>query len=61
MRGYAEFPPAADAALHADMLLKGRYFNLVDCTITHVGSETASWQRATTWVNRDQVVGLYLG
>ena len=61
VRGYAEFPPAADPALHGDMLLKARFFNLVEATVQAVGTDAPGWQRPSVWVNRDQVVGLYLG
>ena len=61
MRGYSEFPPAADPAARGDMLLKSRFFSLVDATVGAVGVEAPTWQRPSVWVNRDLLVGLYLG
>ena len=56
-----EFPVAADPSLHRDMLFKSRFFSAVDATISVVGAESQPMQWAQCYVNRDLMVGLYLG
>jgi hypothetical protein len=59
--GFAEFPKAAAPQMHTEVLLKGRFFQLLDATVTMVGVDGKSWQQPDIWVNRDQMVGLFLG
>jgi hypothetical protein len=59
--GAAEFPKATDPKLHGDLLMKGRFFPLVDVTVTIVGVGAKSWTQPMIWVNRDLMLGLYLG
>src|SRR5918912_3083262 len=61
IRGWAQFPPAADPNLHSDLLLRSRFFHLVDAELTAVGAQGPSWQRPQVWVNRDLLVGLFMG
>ena len=59
--GAAEFPKAADPNLHTDMLMKGRFFCLYDATVTIIGVAGKSWLQPVIWVNRDQMMSLFLG
>jgi hypothetical protein len=59
--GFAEFPKASSPQMHTEVLLKGRFFQLLDATVTMVGVEGKSWSQPDIWVNRDQMVGLFLG
>lgn len=59
--GAAEFPKATDPKLHGDLLMKGRFFPLVDVTVTIVGVGAKSWTQPMIWVNRDLMLALYLG
>jgi hypothetical protein len=61
VRAWAQFPPAADPNLHSDLLLRSRFFHLVDAAVGVVGADGVSWQRPDVWVNRDLLVALYLG
>ncbi|HLQ61484.1 MAG TPA: hypothetical protein VK131_06450 [Candidatus Acidoferrales bacterium] len=61
VKGTAEFPAAADPHLHQEMLLKGRFFQLLEATLTVVGVEAASWTAPSLYVNRDLMLALYLG
>jgi len=62
VKGAAEFPVAADPRLHREMLFKARFFPVLDASLTVVGAEMAAplqWQKC--YVNRELLVGLYLG
>jgi hypothetical protein len=59
--GSAEFPKAADPNLHTDMLLKGRFFELFDATVTIIGAPDKAWTQPVIWVNRDLMISLFLG
>lgn len=59
--GAAEFPKAIEQKMHSELLMKGRFFPLVDVTVTIVGAAAKSWTQPAIWVNRDQMVALYLG
>ena len=59
--GFAEFPKAASPQMHTEVLLKGRFFQLIDATVTMIGIEGKTWQQPDIWVNRDQMLGLFLG
>jgi hypothetical protein len=59
--GAAEFPKAVEKAMHNDILLKGWFFPIVDATVTIFGVAGKSWTQPTIWVNRDQMLALYLG
>jgi len=60
IQGKAEFPAAADPHLHSDMLLKGRFFQLVEATLSVVGVEEKSWSAPSLYVNRDLMLAIYL-
>jgi len=59
--GAAEFPKATDPKMHGELLLKGRFFPMVDVTVVIVGADGKSWTQPVIWVNRDQMLALYLG
>jgi hypothetical protein len=59
--GAAEFPKASDPAMHGELLMKGRFFPMVDVTVVIIGAAGKSWTQSSIWVNRDQMLGLYLG
>jgi hypothetical protein len=59
--GAAEFPKASDPKMHGELMMKGRFFAMVDVTVVVIGAAGKSWTQPTIWVNRDQMVALYLG
>jgi hypothetical protein len=59
--GFAEFAKAASPEMHSETLLKPRFFHLVDVTVTIVGVAGKSWTQPDVWVNRDQMLALFLG
>jgi hypothetical protein len=59
--GAAEFPKASEPAMHGELLMKARFFPLVDVTVTVIGALGKSWTQPTIWVNRDLMLALYLG
>ncbi|MGH7764566.1 MAG: hypothetical protein ACREOM_09150 [Candidatus Dormibacteraceae bacterium] len=59
--GAAEFPKAAETTMHNEILLKSRFFQVVDATVTIVGVAGKSWTQPMIWVNRDHMLALYLG
>lgn len=59
--GAAEFPKAIDRNMHNEMLLKNRFFPLIDVTITIIGVADKGWSQPTIWLNRDHMLALYLG
>ncbi|GAC1504689.1 MAG: hypothetical protein NVS1B3_01830 [Candidatus Dormibacteraceae bacterium] len=59
--GAAEFPKVVEPAMHSELLLKSRFFPLVDVTITILGVTGKSWTQPQIYVNRDQMLALYLG
>jgi hypothetical protein len=61
VKGTVEFPTAADPHLHKDMLFKARFFPVLDATLAPVGVEVAPLHWPHCYVNRDLMVGLYLG
>jgi hypothetical protein len=59
--GAAEFPKALEPKMHGEMLLKNRFFPLVDVTVTVIGVAGKTWSQPTIWLNRDHMLALYLG
>jgi hypothetical protein len=59
--GAAEFPKATEPKMHGEILMKNHFLPLVDVTVTIIGAGTKSWTQPTIWVNRDQMLALYLG
>jgi hypothetical protein len=59
--GAAEFPKAVEPAMHSEILLKPRFFPMVDVTITIFGVAGKSWTQPSILVNRDHMLALYLG
>jgi hypothetical protein len=59
--GFAEFAKAAAPEMHFETLLKARYFQLLDATITVIGVAGKSWTQPVIWVNREHMLALYLG
>jgi hypothetical protein len=59
--GAVEFPKATEAAMHNEILMKTRFFSVLDATVTIFGVAAKSWTQPLIMVNRDLMVGLYLG
>lgn len=59
--GFAEFAKAASPEMHTELLLKGRFFQMFDVTVTIIGVQGKSWTQPNIWVNRDHMLGLFLG
>ena len=59
--GFAEFAKAAAPEMHNELLLKGRFFQLFDVTVTIVGIPGKSWTQPNIWVNRDLMLAVFLG
>jgi hypothetical protein len=59
--GAAEFPKAAEPSMHNEILLKGRFFQVVDATVTVFGATGKSWTQPSILVNRDHMLAIYLG
>lgn len=59
--GAAEFPKAVETKMHPEVLMRNRFFQLVDVTVTVIGAEGKSWTQPAIWVNRDLMLALYLG
>ncbi|MEO8744193.1 MAG: hypothetical protein ABI401_02640 [Candidatus Dormibacter sp.] len=59
--GAAEFPKATEASMHNEILLKSRFFPMVDVTVTVFGVTGKSWTQPSILVNRDHMLALYLG
>jgi hypothetical protein len=59
--GAVEFPKATEAAMHNEILMKSRFFSVLDATVTIFGVAAKSWTQPLIMVNRDLMVGLYLG
>jgi hypothetical protein len=59
--GAAEFPKVTDPAMHNEILLKARFFPMVDVTVTVFGIAGKSWTQPNILVNRDHMLALYLG
>ncbi len=59
--GFAEFPKAAAHEMHTEMLMKARFFQLVDVTVTIIGVAGKAWTQPNIWVNRDQMLALFMG
>ena len=59
--GFAEFPKAAATEMHTEILLKGRFFPILDVTVTIIGILGKTWTQPSILVNRDHMLALYLG
>ena len=59
--GAAEFPKAVDTTMHNEILLKNRFLQIVDATVTVIGVAGKTWTQPNIWVNRDQMLAVYLG
>lgn len=59
--GAAEFPKAAEQAMHNEILLKSRFFQVLDATVTVFGAAGKAWTQPSIWVNRDHLLAIYLG
>ena len=59
--GAAEFPKASEPKMHGDVLLKSRFFPMVDVTVIIIGAAGKGWTQPAIWVNRDLMLALYLG
>jgi hypothetical protein len=59
--GAAEFPRATEPKMHTEILMKGQFFPILDATITILGVAGKTWTQPNIWVNRDQMLAIYLG
>jgi hypothetical protein len=59
--GAVEFPKATETGMHAEILMKARFFPVVDATVTIFGVSSKSWTQPVIMVNRDLMLALYLG
>ena len=59
--GFAEFAKAASPEMHTELLLKGRFFQMFDVTVTVIGVAGKSWAHPNIWANRDHMLALFLG
>ncbi len=59
--GAAEFPKATEQAMHTEILMKARFFPILDATVTVIGVSGKSWTQPNIWVNRDLMLAVYLG
>jgi hypothetical protein len=59
--GAAEFPKATELAMHTEILMKNRFFQILDATVTIFGVNGKSWTQPNIWVNRDLMLAVFLG
>jgi hypothetical protein len=59
--GAAEFPKVTEPSMHTEILLKGRFFPILDATVTIFGVNGKSWTQPNIWVNRDLMLAIFLG
>lgn len=59
--GFAEFTKASSPEMHSEILLKNRFFQLYDVTVTIIGIAGKSWSQPNIWANRDHMLALFLG
>jgi hypothetical protein len=59
--GAAEFPKVTEPSMHTEILLKSRFFQILDATITIFGAAGKSWTQPNIWVNRDLMLAVFLG
>ena len=59
--GAAEFPTATEANMHTEILMKNRFFQILDATVTIFGVAGKSWTQPNIWVNRDLMLAVFLG
>ena len=59
--GAAEFPKATDSSMHNEILMKNKFFPILDATVTIFGVAGKTWTQPSILVNRDQMLALFLG
>ena len=59
--GAAEFPKATEPAMHTEIIMKNRFFQILDATVTIFGVNGKSWTQPNIWVNKDLMLGVFLG
>ncbi len=59
--GAAEFPKATEASMHNEILMKNTFFPIQDATVTIFGVHGKTWTQPNIWVNRDQMLAVFLG
>ena len=59
--GAAEFPRATEQSMHTEILMKSRFFQMIDVTVTIFGVNAKSWTQPNIWVNRDLMLAVFLG
>src|SRR5258707_5899742 len=56
-----EFPKPSDPKIHGELLMKSRFFPMVDVTVVIIGAAGKGWTQPAIMVNRDLMLALYLG
>ncbi|HSS60689.1 MAG TPA: hypothetical protein VLK30_04435 [Candidatus Limnocylindrales bacterium] len=59
--GAAEFPTATEPNMHTEILMKSRFFQILDATVTIFGVNGKSWTQPNIWINRDLMLAVFLG
>ncbi|HEV2140776.1 MAG TPA: hypothetical protein VGT01_06245 [Candidatus Dormibacteraeota bacterium] len=59
--GAAEFPRATEPSMHTEILMKNRFFPILDATVTIFGVAGKSWTQPNIWVNKDLMLAVFLG
>jgi hypothetical protein len=59
--GACEFPKATEPSMHTEILMKSRFFSILDATVTIFGTAGKSWTQPNIWVNRDLMLAVFLG
>lgn len=59
--GAAEFPKATEPGMHNEILMKNTFFQIIDATVTVLGVHGKTWTQPNIWVNRDQMLAVFLG
>ena len=59
--GAAEFPKATEPGMHNEILLRSRFFPVIDATVTVIGATGKAWTQPMILCNRDHMLALYLG
>jgi hypothetical protein len=59
--GAVEFPKATETGMHNEILMKSRFFPVLDATVTIFGASSKSWTQPLIMVNRDLMLAVYLG
>src|SRR5260370_9911700 len=59
--GACEFPKASDPKMHGELLMKSRFFPMVDVTVAIIVAAGKGWTQPPILANRHLMLALYLG